>query len=394
MKLLESKPSKILSNTNVRLYLLQHFLQPVIIISAVFPAYLFLQTKNPLLVGALLSISYVLGHLSGIAGFLTDYIVNTRRYDLILSLLSGTSFLLFYFLYRFELGFIFLAYTVIVTKHSFKGTNHVKVLRNLVNSASEYRVVWITVNIVRTASAIVFLYLTFFIIGLRSLLLVLGLFMLLIHTPLIFKIKYPKGTGNAKLLFSLSISAFKKDRAVTFFPIDTLFANFIGGLLPTFLVFFAQSYFVLNYMIYYSMTIAYSSVSLLIFTKIKVEKYRNNLYCIFIFFRGLIPAILLVSLAFVQPQFSLILIVFYWLSLTLYSSFASPIFQMKLPKEIIASYNGILATLGSIFGALGNILLSYLELLVGQKDVVMVVSELLLGYIVLALWVFKNVLKQ
>lgn len=77
-------------------------------------------------------------------------------------------------------------------------------------------------------------------------------------------------------------------------------------------------------MIYYSMTIAYSSISLLIFTKIKVEKYRNNLYYIFIFFRGLIPAILLVSLAFVQPQFSLILIVFYWLSLTLYSSFASP----------------------------------------------------------------------
>ena len=67
---------------------------------------------------------------------------------------------------------------------------------------------------------------------------------------------------------------------------------------------------------------------------------------------------------------------------------------MKLPKEIIVSYNGILATLGSIFGALGNILLSYLELLVGQKDVVIIVSELLLGYIVLALWVFKNVLKQ
>jgi hypothetical protein len=68
---------------------------------------------------------------------------------------------------------------------------------------------------------------------------------------------------------------------------------------------------------------------------------------------------------------------------------------MKLPKEIIASYNGILATLGSIFGALGkNILLSYMELLVGQKDVVIIVSELLLGYIVLALWVFKNVLKQ
>jgi hypothetical protein len=104
--------------------------------------------------------------------------------------------------------------------------------------------------------------------------------------------------------------------------------------------------------------------------------------------------ILLVSLAFVQPQFSLILIVFYWLSLTLYSSFASPIFQMKLPKEIIASYNGLLATLGSIFGALGNILLSSLEILVGQKDVVIVVSGLLLGYIVLALWVFKNVLKQ
>jgi hypothetical protein len=38
--------------------------------------------------------------------------------------------------------------------------------------------------------------------------------------------------------------------------------------------------------------------------------------------------------------------------------------------------------------------LSNLELLVGQKDVVIVVSELLLGYIALALWVFKNVLKQ
>jgi hypothetical protein len=43
---------------------------------------------------------------------------------------------------------------------------------------------------------------------------------------------------------------------------------------------------------------------------------------------------------------------------------------------------------------LENILLSNLELLVGQKDVVIVVSELLLGYIALALWVFKNVLKQ
>ncbi|BCU71100.1 hypothetical protein KN1_23970 [Stygiolobus caldivivus] len=391
---MEYKPSKMLSNTDVRLYFLQHFLQPVMIISTVFPAYLFLQTKNPLLVGVLLSISYVLGHLSSVAGFLTDYIVNTRRYDLILSLLSGTSFLLFYFLYRFEPGFIFLVYTVIITIHSFKGTNHVKVLRNLVNSASEYRVVWITVNIVRTASAIVFLYLTLFVIGLRSLLLVLGLFMLLIHTPLIFKIKYPKGTGSAKLLFSLSISVFKKDRAVTFFFVDTLFANFIGGLLPVFLVFFAQSYFFLNYMVYYSMTIAYSSISLLIFTKINVEKYKNNLYYIFIFFRGLIPVILLVSLAFVQPQFSLILILFYWLFLTLYSSFISPIFQVKIPKEVIASYNGLLATLGSIFGALGNILLSFLELLVGQKDVVIVASFLLLGYIVLALLVFKNVLKQ
>ncbi|WP_286188769.1 hypothetical protein [Sulfolobus sp. S-194] len=59
---MESKPSRILSNTNVRLYFLQHFIQPVIVISVAFPAYLFLQTKNLLLVAGLLSISYVIGH--------------------------------------------------------------------------------------------------------------------------------------------------------------------------------------------------------------------------------------------------------------------------------------------------------------------------------------------
>lgn len=138
-----------MSNIDVRFYFLQHFIQPVIIISSVFPAYLFLQTKNPLLVGALLTISYVFGHFSVITSFLTDYIVNTKRYDLILSLLSSTSFLLFYIFYHFEIGFIFLAYAVINIIHSFKGPNHIKVLRNIVNSASEYRVVWITVNILR-----------------------------------------------------------------------------------------------------------------------------------------------------------------------------------------------------------------------------------------------------
>ncbi|WP_286188768.1 hypothetical protein [Sulfolobus sp. S-194] len=263
----------------------------------------------------------------------------------------------------------------------------------MVSSSSEYRVVWIAVNIIRTASAIVFLYLTFFVIGLRTLLLVLGLFMLLIHTPLIFKIKYPKGTGNAELLFSLSISAIKKDRAVMFFLVDILFANFISGLLPVFLVFFAQTYFILNYMVYYSITIVYGSISLLIFTTNNVEKYRNSLRYIFLFFRGIISVVLLASLAFVQPQFSLILIVFYWLFLTLYSSFTNPIFQMKLPKEIIAYYNGLLATLGSIFGALGNISLSFLELVVRQKDVVIIASLLLLGYVIVALLTFRDVLK-
>jgi len=372
---------------NVRLYFIQHFIQPFVIISIVFPAYLFLYANNPVLVGLLLSVAYVLGHLSIVAGFLTDYILNTRRYDLILSLLSGLTFTLSSFFFSASITFIFITYTVLGVIHSLKGTNHIKVLRGLVNTPSEYRTVWILLNMIRLASAITLLNITFFWLGVKYLLLLLGLFMLFIHTPLIFFIKYPKGTGKAKLVFSLTFSTIKKERTVLFSFIDTILGNFINGILPVFLIFFYQtSSFLLNYTIYYSLSLLYSGISLFI-----TEKYKKgNILTFVLLFRGLVTAVVLLSLAFIPVNFSIIPITLFWLLLTLYGSFISPIIQMRIPKESIASYNGFIATLGSAFNTLGNLTLSYLSLIVGQKEVVVTASILLISYTLVITYVFKN----
>ncbi len=82
---------RVFQNRYVRLYLIQHAIQPYFTLSFIFPAYIFLISKNVILIGVLFSIAFVLGHLAVIAGFLTDYIVNTRIYYFILSILSGST---------------------------------------------------------------------------------------------------------------------------------------------------------------------------------------------------------------------------------------------------------------------------------------------------------------
>ncbi|ACP44718.1 conserved hypothetical protein [Sulfolobus islandicus Y.G.57.14] len=100
------------------------------------------------------------------------------------------------------------------------------------------------------------------------------------------------------------------------------------------------------------------------------------------------------SLLFTPVNFSIIHIALFWLLLTLYGSFISPIIQMRIPKESIASYNSFIATLGSAFNTLGNLTLSYLSLIVGQKEVVVTASILLISYTLVITYVFKNKFRQ
>ncbi|AGJ61969.1 Hypothetical Protein SiL_0498 [Sulfolobus islandicus LAL14/1] len=62
-----------------------------------------------------------------------------------------------------------------------------------------------------------------------------------------------------------------------------MFGNFINGILPVFLIFFYQtSSFLLNYTIYYSLSLLYSGISLFV-----TEKYKEgNILTVVLLFRG------------------------------------------------------------------------------------------------------------
>lgn len=382
----------VFNNRNVKFYLIQHAIQPYFVLSFIFPAYLFLLTKNIILIGILLSIAYILGHFTVIYGFLTDYIVNTRIYDFTLSILSSSILITSFFINSNSTTFIFTIYTVLGIVHSFKGTNHRKVLRHITNSYKDFRNIWVITHSIRAFISIALIYISLFILGLKYIFLILGLYMLLVHTPLIFLIDYPKGTGNAKLIFNLTLSLFKGNKSAQFYIIDNFFSNFFSGLVPVFIGAFAlSSSFLVNYMIYYTSSILYDAIYLIILNR--EIKTINNTKFAFLYFRGLIPSLILVAVVFLPPSLYVIPSVLLSVLGTLYSLFVYQKIQFNIPKEIYATFIGLDATFGSLFNTLGNLILPYIDIVLGVKFLMILASIMLLTYSLAILYLFNGMFK-
>ena len=376
---------EIFQNKDIKLYLIQHAVQPYATISIILPAYVFLFTKNIVLVGILLSIAYVLGHLAVIAGFLTDYIVNTRLYDFTLAVFSGLTLLISFLIYSDSLPFILLVYVILGVVHSLKGTNHRKVLRSISKSFKEFQHAWILTQIIRVSTSITFLYLSLFVIGLRYTFLILGLYMLLLHTPLIFFINYPKGTGSAKLIFNLTFSLLKGQRGAQFYVIDTLFTSFFSGLRPVFIgAFSLSSAFLTNYAIYFAFIIIYDVIYLLSSKYLRLKLNRGA----FLLFRGIIPSFTLFTIIILPPSLYVIPAVMFGIVSTFYSLLLIQV-EFSIPKEIYATFLGLNVTLGSLFNTLGNLLLPYMEITLGLKSVITLASVVLVIYSLIISYSFK-----
>ncbi|AWR95506.1 hypothetical protein [Acidianus brierleyi] len=381
----------IFKNRDVKIYLIQHSIQPYLALSFILPAYVFLFSKNIILVGVLLSIAYLLGHLTIISGFLTDYVVNTRLYDFILSVLSGLIFLVSSLVYSNSVSFIFLLYAVLGVVYTLKGTNHRKVFRNVVNSYKDYRNIWVLTHSIRAFTSIILLYISLFIVGLKYTLLILGLYMLFVHTPLIFLINYPRGTGNAKLIFNMSFSLLKGKKGAQFYVIDNFFSNFFSGILPVFIGAFSLSFsFLTNYIIYYVAFILYDAIYLIILNK--DLKGVNGRYSV-LFLRGLVPSFILFSIVILSPSLYIIPIVLFSVVLTFYNVFVTQAIQFNIPKEVYATFIGLNVTFGSLFYTLGNLILPYMEITLGLKGVMVLVSIVLAIYSLIISYRFKDLFK-
>jgi hypothetical protein len=333
----------------------------------------------------------LLGHLTIISGFLTDYVVNTRLYDFILSVLSGLIFLVSSLVYSNSVSFIFLLYAVLGVVYTLKGTNHRKVLRNVVNSYKDYRNIWVLTHSIRAFTSIILLYISFFIVGLKYTLLILGLYMLFVHTPLIFLINYPRGTGNAKLIFNMSFSLLKGKKCAQFYVIDNFFSNFFSGILPVFIGAFSLSFsFLTNYIIYYVAFILYDTIYLIILNK--DLKGVNGRYSV-LFLRGLLPSFILFSIVLLPPSLYIIPIVLFSVVLTFYNVFVTQAIQFNIPKEIYATFIGLNVTFGSLFYTLGNLILPYMEITLGLKGVMVLVSIVLAIYSLIISYRFKDLFK-